>query len=197
MRREDWAEQHGRTACPPDMICKALTFKGNRLSPAFRHTPEDTSRRPYPSVEASGQPGPIRPTPASWAPRPTAQRLTLRSQRAANHLADRGKRGEGTPRDCSGTEPAVPNGRCRMHGGKSTGPRSVEGLERMRRAKTKHGSYSAMPAPPMRALAREYCGYATGFYAANIAIGRCQNSRDASWGCRHRRPTPPAVIIWR
>jgi len=38
--------------------------------------------------------------------------------------------------------PAMPNGRCRMHGGKSTGPRTAEGLERMRRAKTRHGSYS-------------------------------------------------------
>jgi ribosomal protein L32 len=38
--------------------------------------------------------------------------------------------------------PAMPNGRCRMHGGKSTGPRTAEGLERMRRAKTRHGKYS-------------------------------------------------------
>jgi hypothetical protein len=29
-----------------------------------------------------------------------------------------------------------------MHGGKSTGPRTPEGLARMRRAKTRHGSYS-------------------------------------------------------
>jgi hypothetical protein len=34
------------------------------------------------------------------------------------------------------------NGRCRMHGGKSTGPRTPEGLERMRRANTRHGNYS-------------------------------------------------------
>ena len=39
--------------------------------------------------------------------------------------------------------PAMPNGRCQMHGGKSTGPRTAEGLERMRRAKTKHGLYTA------------------------------------------------------
>jgi hypothetical protein len=35
------------------------------------------------------------------------------------------------------------NGRCRMHGGKSTGPRTPEGLERSRRANWKHGLYSA------------------------------------------------------
>ena len=29
-----------------------------------------------------------------------------------------------------------------MHGGKSTGPRTTEGLERMRRVKTRHGMYS-------------------------------------------------------
>ena len=46
---------------------------------------------------------------------------------------------EGTP--CRG--PAMANGRCRMHGGKSTGPRTPEGLERSRKANWKHGLYSA------------------------------------------------------
>ncbi len=31
--------------------------------------------------------------------------------------------------------------RCRMHGGKSTGPRTAEGLERLRAARTRHGAY--------------------------------------------------------
>ena len=39
--------------------------------------------------------------------------------------------------------PAMPNGRCRMHGGKSTGPRTAEGLERSRMARLKHGHYCA------------------------------------------------------
>ena len=34
------------------------------------------------------------------------------------------------------------NGRCRMHGGPSTGPRTKEGLEAIRRARTIHGYYS-------------------------------------------------------
>jgi hypothetical protein len=37
---------------------------------------------------------------------------------------------------------AMPNGRCKVHGGKSTGPRTPEGLERSRRANWKHGYYS-------------------------------------------------------
>ena len=32
----------------------------------------------------------------------------------------------------------MPNGRCKFHGGKSTGPRTPEGLERSRRANWKH-----------------------------------------------------------
>ena len=39
--------------------------------------------------------------------------------------------------------PAMPNGRCRLHGGLSTGPKTAEGIECIRRAKTKHGLYSA------------------------------------------------------
>jgi hypothetical protein len=39
--------------------------------------------------------------------------------------------------------PAMPSGRCRMHGGASTGPRTVEGLARSRRGNWKHGQYSA------------------------------------------------------
>ncbi|MCP4611080.1 MAG: hypothetical protein GY845_20415 [Planctomycetes bacterium] len=37
---------------------------------------------------------------------------------------------------------AMTNGRCRMHGGKSTGPRTQEGLELSRKANFKHGFYS-------------------------------------------------------
>ncbi|WP_431268684.1 HGGxSTG domain-containing protein [Dankookia sp. P2] len=35
------------------------------------------------------------------------------------------------------------NGRCRMHGGASTGRRTPEGLERLRQAPMKHGRRSA------------------------------------------------------
>src|SRR5262249_9283954 len=37
---------------------------------------------------------------------------------------------------------AMLNGRCKVHGGKSTGPRTPEGLERSKRARWKHGYYS-------------------------------------------------------
>ena len=46
----------------------------------------------------------------------------------------------------------MPNGRCRMHGGKSTGPRTAEGLEWMRRANTRHGNYSEENRQRLRAV---------------------------------------------
>ncbi len=46
---------------------------------------------------------------------------------------------------CGGScrQPAMPNGRCRLHGGLSTGPRTPAGLARSRRARWKHGARSA------------------------------------------------------
>ena len=38
--------------------------------------------------------------------------------------------------------PAMANGRCCMHGGPSTGPRTPEGRERSRRSNWRHGHYS-------------------------------------------------------
>jgi hypothetical protein len=40
-------------------------------------------------------------------------------------------------------QPAMRNGRCRMHGGTSTGPRTPEGLARCTAAPTKHGGRNA------------------------------------------------------
>jgi hypothetical protein len=47
-------------------------------------------------------------------------------------------RRRGTP--CQ--SPAMSNGRCRIHGGKSTGPKTREGVERIRKAHWKHGRRS-------------------------------------------------------
>jgi len=51
--------------------------------------------------------------------------------------------GARTRAGCSCRQPAMRNGRCRMHGGLSTGPRTAEGRERCRRARLTHGGYSA------------------------------------------------------
>jgi hypothetical protein len=49
------------------------------------------------------------------------------------------KTGKGTP--CK--RPAkLPVGRCRLHGGASTGPRGKDGLQRLTTARTTHGRYT-------------------------------------------------------
>lgn len=40
-------------------------------------------------------------------------------------------------------QPAMANGRCRLHGGKSTGAKTKEGKQRIIEANIKHGFYSA------------------------------------------------------
>ncbi len=50
---------------------------------------------------------------------------------------DRVRASKRTGKPCQAA--AMPNGRCKLHGGKSTGPRTPEGLERSRRANWKHG----------------------------------------------------------
>src|SRR5579864_2815028 len=62
--------------------------------------------------------------------------------------------GAKTRRSTACQAPAMANGRCRMHGGASTGPRTAEGLARSRRARWKHGLYSA-EARAQQKLARE------------------------------------------
>ena len=64
--------------------------------------------------------------------------------REALDKADAAPRCRARRRDGGGCRAAaMPNGRCRMHGGKSTGPRTAEGLERSRKARWRHGHYSA------------------------------------------------------
>ncbi len=40
-------------------------------------------------------------------------------------------------------QPAMANGRCGLHGGLSTGPKTKKGLANSRKANLKHGGYSA------------------------------------------------------
>jgi hypothetical protein len=67
-------------------------------------------------------------------------RLRLEALLKANAAPRCGARSKRTGKPCQGA--AMPNGRCKLHGGKSTGPRTPEGLERSRRATWKHGHFS-------------------------------------------------------
>src|SRR5467141_1904885 len=62
--------------------------------------------------------------------------------------------GAKTRRQTKCQAPAMKNGRCRMHGGASTGPRTPEGLARSRRANWKHGLYSMQAKAERQSLRR-------------------------------------------
>src|SRR6266508_3384434 len=68
------------------------------------------------------------------------RRARLEALLKANAAPRCGARSKRTGKPCQAA--AMPNGRCKLHGGKSTGPRTPEGLERSRRANWKHGYYS-------------------------------------------------------
>jgi hypothetical protein len=66
-------------------------------------------------------------------------RARLEALLKANAAPRCGARSKRTGKPCQGA--AMPNGRCKLDGGKSTGPRTPEGLERSKRANGKHGYY--------------------------------------------------------
>src|SRR5262245_53050443 len=84
-------------------------------------------------------------------------RARLEALLKANAAPRCGARSKRTGKPCRGA--AMPNGRCKFHGGKSTGPRTMEGLERSRRANWKHGHFS-----------REAKAERTGRRAASLAL---------------------------
>ena len=49
-------------------------------------------------------------------------------------------------------QPAMGNGKCRLHGGKSTGPKTKQGLAASRKANWRHGEYSKKSLEEQRAL---------------------------------------------
>jgi hypothetical protein len=71
------------------------------------------------------------------------QRGRLKNGNAPGDFSKAPRCGARTRRGTCCRSAAMKNGRCRMHGGLSTGPKTAEGLERSRRANFRHGNYSA------------------------------------------------------
>jgi hypothetical protein len=108
---------------------------------AVRATPADQC------PEASPTQPPATPSPTTSpdrpAPSPAPRNDPLRSgnPRGNPNLAPRcGAKARTTGLACRA--PAMPNGRCRMHGGRSTGPRTPDGFANLARARTTHGRYA-------------------------------------------------------
>jgi hypothetical protein len=74
--------------------------------------------------------------------RPHASRGQLRNGNRPGDFSRAPHCGARTRRGTLCKTRAMVNGRCRLHGGLSTGPRTAAGIERIRLALTKHGRYS-------------------------------------------------------
>ncbi len=97
----------------------------------------------------SGAENPVNPerAPVGVALHPTAAPPVANRLRHGVVGGDPGNAPRCGARTRSGTTCQAPamrqRRRCRLHGGKATGPTSVEGLERLRAARTVHGGRSA------------------------------------------------------
>jgi hypothetical protein len=99
-------------------------------------------------------------------------RKALKAANAAPRCGAK-KRRKGTP--CG--SPAMANGRCRIHGGLSTGPKTAKGIENIRRTHWKHGQRSAEAIRQRKegmALRREI--KRLGEMADKIIVGGCIRS---------------------
>jgi len=112
---------------------------------------------------------------------------------------------------CGGScrQPAMRNGRCRLHGGLSTGPRTAEGRARCARARLTHGGYSAAT-QTLRAEARAWtrrirgliavmhprCTAGHGVHPSKIASRVAGSSlpRTRSGGARPLSSTAPTMV---
>ena len=92
---------------------------------------------------AAAAKGPPSTPAASSAPKvhaaPGQRRGCLKNGNPCGDYLKSPRCGARTRAGCACRQPAMANGRCRLHGGLSTGPRTTEGLARCRAARLRHG----------------------------------------------------------
>ena len=112
----------------PRYVAEAGRF-GNRMARLCRDSRTCAIYTDLPYVDAFPSPGVAPPRATRFHPALPAPRARILCERL--ELANATPRCGAKRRDyglCR--QPAMANGRCRMHGGKSTGPRTPEGMER-------------------------------------------------------------------
>jgi hypothetical protein len=101
-------------------------------------------------------------------------RVALHEANAAPRCGARAKRTGGLP--CKAA--AMANGRCYHHGGKSTGPKTADGLERSRKSNWKHGQYSReAKADRAQATFRRKIRSSSPVISVTGALRNCANGR--------------------
>jgi hypothetical protein len=99
---------------------------------------------PQPEIERTNKEHARKPAMPTPTAAPGHTHATPPTGRDTANLANAPRCGARTRRGCPCQAPAVRGKlRCRMHGGGSTGPRTPDGLARLRAARTTHGGYTA------------------------------------------------------
>jgi hypothetical protein len=104
-----------------------------------RQTPAQPPAAPT-QLLACGAP-PTAGAPTRQHPMPSGSRGRLKNGAPGGDYLAAPRCGARTRAGGSCQQPAMPNGRCRLHGGKSTGARTEAGRERLRSIHTRHGGY--------------------------------------------------------
>jgi hypothetical protein len=114
-------------------------------------------------------------------PQPAPNRGRLRHGNPSGDFLAAPRCGAETRAGCACRQPAMANGRCRLHGGKSTGARTPDGLDRCRTASLVHGHRTAEVIELKSAAAR-----------SSRALGALIHAARVLPEPRSERPTPPA-----
>src|SRR5262245_45330918 len=127
--QQEAARMAGLFARLGDGFGRAVVLRARRPAAAL----EDSARHAAP-----GGPAPSAPTPKLYAA-PGAARGRLKNGNPSGDYLKSPRCGARTRAGGCCRQPAMANGRCRMHGGLSTGPRIPEGLARCRTTRLVHG----------------------------------------------------------
>jgi hypothetical protein len=104
---------------------------------------DDGAPEPAAGGPASGPPGGPAAAPATAAHASARRRGRLKNGNPSGDFLAAPRCGAKTRAGCACRQPAMTNGRCRLHGGKSTGARTAEGRRRARATRLVHGRRTA------------------------------------------------------
>jgi len=142
---------------------------------------------------ASSPPGRRAAAPAAAAAAPPPRRGRLKNGNPSGDYLTALRCGAKTRAGCACRQPAMTNGRCRLHGGKSTGARTAEGRRRARTARLVHGrrTAAAIGLRSAAAAVNRRLAWMTEFARARSAgHGVDRSDSPPPLGCRHRLGRP-------
>jgi len=141
-----WQDPMHRETRARNLLASSALYEQPSNAAALLSASPARARAAFPMVNALLRPDDVvRPPPLNPMHRETAPSRPgpLRNGNPRGNPNAAPRCGAKTRAGCPCKSPAMRNGRCRMHGGASTGPRTPEGRARVAAARTIHGRYSA------------------------------------------------------